>query len=311
MIVKYPSVFQITGESVWVTYAKVMTRKRNGCLNCVVTGLPGTGKSYSAISYLYAIDPEHFNIDRIYFKGSDLLRDINSDRLPNGSCILFDESGCDLSSKNWQDAINKAFSLIFQTLRHRNYVIVLTLPYMNMLSKDVRTLLTAHFETLGWTEDKQCRLKPFGLEYNSREDKFYRKRLFTRLKSKRGFFCNETRFPLAPKELLTQYEAKKKAFLNNLYGNLQNKLAAYEKKQTEDTDNILNLKITDKQEQILDRLKQGMLIPAIARELNVSEHTIYIQMKALNTKGIQIKAEKEHKTIKRYAVIDPRSDVYE
>ena len=97
MPVKFPLVYKKDDENPWVTYAKQQVYRKNNCINLVVTGEPGSSKSWSLMSYLHACDPT-FTIDRVFFKGAPFMKFLNGEGLTRGKAVMFDEAGVEMYS---------------------------------------------------------------------------------------------------------------------------------------------------------------------------------------------------------------------
>jgi len=68
--------------------------KNNKNFLCTITGPTGSGKTWSALSIASLLDSE-FNINRVIFRGRELMKLINEGDLKPGSVIIWDEAGVD------------------------------------------------------------------------------------------------------------------------------------------------------------------------------------------------------------------------
>jgi len=278
-IVKYKE-----GENPWITYFKKQVYQKNSCINAMANGMPGTGKSYSLIYMLSQCDPT-FNIDRIFFRASKMLRYINSNEFGKGKGFMFDEAGVDASNTNWWDEINKGLSAFFQTGRSDNYFFGISVPFASMISKGVRTLMNVKFECEGWTNNNLTKVKPYILEYNGEIDKFYKKRLFVRTPNASSY-CNTIKLPLADKHLLHEYEKKKKEFKNELYNQIAGNIEKYEN---------ATFSLTHTQKEYYELAEQGYTMEEICSTLDITERNAYYLVKAIRKKGYDIPEDKERK----------------
>jgi len=149
-----------------VRYIKYRIRCNKNFL-VILTGPTGSGKSWSALSMGELID-EDFNISRVVFSGTELMKLINSDELKSGSVVVWDEAGVNLSNRNWQSGINKMMNLLLQTFRHRNIILIFTVPYQDFIDAATRKLFHADFQTVSINKAKKtCRIKPKLMQYNA------------------------------------------------------------------------------------------------------------------------------------------------
>lgn len=182
-----------------------------------ITGQTGSGKSWAGLSICEMIDPT-FSVDRVVFGGEELMRLINSDKLPKrkGVTFLFDEAGIDLSNRNWQSMTNKMINFLFQTFRHRCFILLFTAPYIDFVDSSTRKLFHGEMKTISINfTDRTTKIKPLLLQYNPEMKKFYKK--FLRVATGKGVVpLNEWNVPAPSKKLVEEYERKKTAFTTNL-----------------------------------------------------------------------------------------------
>ena len=293
------AVYQKEGENCWVTYCKRRVASNNS-LNIAIVGEPGSGKSWATIAFARAYNP-NWSLDNMYFSAADLMRDIANNKFPPGSLIAFDEAGVDLASSKWQDTINKAFSLLYQTMRHKNWITIVTLPALPYLSKGVRRLMTSVWESRGWDrKTKECKIKPLILQYNSALDKLYKKRLVI-LKRKEDMvltsYCSQILIPPPPPELMEEYERRKTAFTGNLFLELADEIDEMNAKKK-------HRPLTDKQEECLKHFKEGRNLHEVSVLMGVTEAAIRVHMRYIKKKGIRFKPIKEHTKVVRYEVLE-------
>ncbi len=298
---KFPIVKQIDGENPWVTYLKYRVFSMNNCNNTFFTGMPGSGKSWAMLSIACLIDPDFQLEGNWYFKAGKLMKAIKEDNHKPGKMWCYDESGIDLSSKNWQSEINKGFNAFFSTARHRRYIFFGSVPFLSFVSKGVRTLMTSHFEAIGWTNRNQTKLIPRVTEYNGEMDKFYKKRLI--VKSEGGStFCNKVLIPKPPKRIVLEYEKLKKEFTSDLFETISENIEAYEEKQNAKKEKGL----TRVQQEYVSLLKEGKNKSDISLEKGVNEDAVKHMIRELREKGYQIiPFKKDKQRILSYRVIEP------
>ena len=291
------------GENVWVSYTKQKVFRQNNCMNLVITGMPGTGKTYAMLGYFCLIDPDFELDNNFFFRAIDLMKNLKEGRFKRGKIWGYDEAGIDGNNMNYQSVIAKGLNALFQTARHRNYVFGLTLPHLSMLTKGVRTLMTAHWVAEGWNRDSKNVIVPRSLEYNGDLDKFYRKRLVV-VNGGDVSLCNRILLPKPRKKLLREYEKLKKEFTQDLYERVYGDMLAFHNKEENKNKNHF---FTDREEVVIGKLKEGKVVKDIMVDLDCSKANVYQIMKQLVNKGIVIKGVKDdNSSIISYIVEDKR-----
>lgn len=264
-------------ENPWVTYAKRQVYRKNNCINLVCVGAPGMGKSWGLLSYFNMIDPE-FDIERVFFKASKLMTFFKEQKSMKGKPFLFDEAGIDANNLKWRDEINKGLNAFFQTGRHKNYVFGMTVPYLQFISKGVRTLMTSKFIAKGHTGNKTI-IAPRLMEYNADLDMFYNPRLFV---LGDNCFCNELHLPKPPKQLIKDYESAKKEFTSGLFDEISKRMKGHEDKEMR----LTKTEFTERQETVLRLLKEGKTRDEAANVFGCSTVNISVHINRLKKKGI-------------------------
>ena len=118
--------------------AEVEHKNRNHSVLCV--GKPGTGKSWSMLRMGEALD-ETFTVDSVIYDIEELLDKINSGEISKGQCVLLDEAGIIVSNReSYMNKYNKAMSHILQTWRHRNIILLVTVPNISYIDKGLRSM---------------------------------------------------------------------------------------------------------------------------------------------------------------------------
>ena len=232
-MIEWPSVKLRDGENPWVSYFKQQTLRKNNCINAIATGMPGKGKSWGMIYLLSQADPT-FDIDRVFFRASKMLKWVREGNLQKqkGTAFMLDEAGIDASNMRWWDEVNRALNSFFQTSRSSNYCFAMTVPFVTLISKGVRNLMTVRFYADGYRDSHTIFKRAFALEYNDDMDKTYRKKLWV-IRKGGGSFCQGLKLPRADKKLLEEYEKRKEQFKLDTYGDIERKLEAYERKEKE------------------------------------------------------------------------------
>lgn len=278
----------------WVRLLLYRIFKKNQNNLIAVVGATGTGKSYSAISIcemMAAKTKIPFTIDHIVFNLKDLMALINSGKLKKGSCIIYDEPQVTISAREFQSISNRVFNYLITTFRHMNLTLFFCAPFEDLLDKTARKLFHAKFKTMSIDiKNKQCRLKPLLLEYNSDMGKFYKHRLvvFYKCKDSSQYRKNTIDWwdvPIPSKEISVPYEAKKKAFTDKLNLGIADKLQALEEKDK--PVKPIERKPLTKREQLyisLHKEHDGNM-PKIAKGMDVCISMAYQYDKAVKKKG--------------------------
>jgi len=265
----------------WVSYIHKRIKENKNFLG-IITGPTGAGKSWSAIRLCELIDPE-FNIDRVVFRGSELLELINSKTLKKGSCVIWDESGIDLSSRNWQSTTNKLLNFLLQTFRHKNIVLFFTSPYSDFVDSSTRKLFHAEIKMIAIDRESECAIaKPLLLQYNSSMRKFYQK--FLRLIDSNGDVVQVKSIAIGKpsKAMITAYEIKKGLFTDKLNQSIGKQLKDLEDKE------LHPKQLTDKQSSVLELYNRGLTLSKIGEELGVSKSMICSQLRLIRKKNYRV-----------------------
>lgn len=278
----------------WIKYIKNRIAKNKNFL-CFISGQTGSGKSWSSLSIGESLDSD-FNISHVVFRGIELMDLINSGKLHPGSVIVFEEAGIEMNARNWQSVTNKMLNFLLQTFRHRNFILLFNSPYMDFVDASTRRLFHAEFQTQGidFKQEKTI-LKPQLIQYNSRIQKFYYKRLRVRTK---GVVVpiNIWRINKPSDSLIKAYEEKKRLFTNRLNKEIYEELEILHHKRKKE--------LTEIQQDIVELLKKGKNVEEIAKERGRALSSIYACIRQLKRKGLNINPIFEGKIIKRYEIIE-------
>ena len=118
--------------------------RKNKMWLAVCCGMPGTGKSWSMLWLSKFLDPT-FDISRVAFSPAQFTR-LASGKLKRGSAILMDDSGLMMGSRDSMTQASRELSKTLQSIRYRNYFLILTLPAFTFLDKSARMLSNAYIE---------------------------------------------------------------------------------------------------------------------------------------------------------------------
>ena len=264
----------------WVRYINGRIKKKKNFLG-VITGPPGVGKSWTGLSICNQLDPE-FNVHKIVTSTRQLLELINSDEIKAGDAILWDEAGIDISNRNWQSLVNKTLNFLFQTFRHKRFILLMTVPYMDFIDAGTRKLLHTEFEIqkINYKTSK-AKVKPQIIQYNSRTKKFYYK--YLRVRTKMGI-CPVKAWNVSkpPEWLIEAYEEIKSDFTSKLNLELQRELEEEDDRKLK-KDNRKEL--TEKQKQALELIAQYGTVPLASVASGIQERTLFFHISQAKKKG--------------------------
>ena len=188
--------------------------KHNQDYKLAVIGECGNGKSYACLRMAELLDPT-FTLDRLVFHGEDFLRLLNSE-LPKGAVIIWDEASTGLDARNFMMLLNKLLDNVLVTMRHRNIILMISVPSTFFVDKRARELMDGCID-MRWIDRKKK--KSVGKFYVYRHYHAWGK---TYLKTPVAMIKGEPRelgylrFSLPSEPLRQAYEKKKNAFTMNL-----------------------------------------------------------------------------------------------
>lgn len=195
-----------------------------------ITGPTGSGKSWTGLSIAELLDST-FSAERVIFKGRELMKLINHGDLKPGSVILWDEAGIDLSNRNWQSVTNKMLNALLQTFRHRNIILIFTVPFHDFIDSASRKLFHADFETQRINKRQQVvMIKPKLLQYNSNLGKWYKKYLKVQINNKL-VKIKKWAVPKPSDKLIQDYEVRKNLYTKDLNEDIDGELKKLDKEE--------------------------------------------------------------------------------
>lgn len=204
------------GTAYWIKYIKQRIEQNKDFI-CPIIGKTGSGKSYAALKIMELLNGK-INKENYFFKASDFLRRACSEEGNKpGTVLLWDEIGVGLNAKQWQSKINKTMGPVFQTIRHNNLIILVTLPYLSFLDVDLRRLIQGIFETKGIDhKNKICTLKPTLVQVNQVSGKMYTKYLRVSVGGEGATPIERIQLPLANEQDLKDYEDQSRIYKNSI-----------------------------------------------------------------------------------------------
>ena len=129
----------------WFLDHIALRENRGRPVSIAFLGEPGSGKSSAAIRLGAALDP-NFSVDNIVFNVEDYLHLINT--LPEHSVLIFDDAGVGLANRDWRTKQVKLFGKVAQTVRHKNFVHIFTVPNALFIELQSRSLMQFELQAL-------------------------------------------------------------------------------------------------------------------------------------------------------------------
>ena len=293
---KYPEAISHYPKSMQVFVKSLHNRIESGKNALIaVVGPTGSGKSWSTISIMVAMDlyrhgkmkePQYY-IDHCVFMAKDFMAGLNNPNIKKKTNWNWDEAGVDAGTAEHATIKNKVIGWLAQTFRNMQQVVFFTVPTLGMLTPQVRKLIHYYLEAINVDKKKKiCVMKPLKMQYNTRMDKIYYHNLNYSLGD--GDF-SEIEFmgvPLASKEILDLYEKKKWVFTRNLNLEIQMLLENIEAKKKETPLD----KCTDFQKEIYRLMTEENIViqKDLADRLNSSSGVISHNVSYMKRKGVDM-----------------------
>lgn len=289
-------------EPFWVKYIRSRISKKKNFLG-FISGPTGSGKSWAGLSICHQIDPD-FGPERIVTSMRQLMRLINSGKLKSGSCILWDEAGIDISSKNWQSLTNKLINFLMQTFRHQRFILVFTSPHLDFIDASTRKLFHAELQTQSIDYNaRTTKLKPYLIQYNSRNRKFYYKYLRVRTLHRGVAPLKYWHVPKPPQWLIEAYEEIKNQFTMKLNQDIEKQLDEIEANKSKKPQDKREL--TPIQQEVMQLSASLDDVEAVAQQLGITTRSVYFHISQSKKKGWKI----EDFVAKKGDVIDIRPEI--
>lgn len=198
--------------------------KSNNNWICLITGDTGSGKSWSALSIASRIDPD-FNMEKVVLEPLEFMKNLADSNYGQGDCIVFDEAGAGMGSKDHMTKENKVIDKVIQTFRRQNISVILTVPSKANLDRALRRMVDTEIETAGIEyETSRNVLKWFEIDYNQRMDKIYRHYPKKKLDNGGTKKVKRLRLKKPDDDLLDAYEKKRDNFQERKNNEFYNEL---------------------------------------------------------------------------------------
>jgi adenylate kinase family enzyme len=286
-------------EPIVVKYIKDRIHHRNKNFLMLFVGATGSGKSYSALRLAEMLDKD-FNVDYCCFRALDFMNKINeltsNNESVSGKVVLWDEFGVEHSAREFMTISNRVINYFFQTSRHLNLIVIMTVPLLSFVDSATRKLCHAVAEMQGInTSKKMSSVKVKMIQTNVLTGKEYPKYLRYRKKNKL-LVSKRMNFNLPSKELIEAYENKKKEFTARLNREIINRLLKVEEKEKKRAKPL-----TDKQQKIAELLSKQS-IEETSKQLNLTITTIYAHKTNMEKKGVVFRPIWENRRIMRYKI---------
>ena len=263
------------GAQYLTKYAKQRVKNNKNFLVGFV-GPTGSGKSYGALSLAYLITDGKIERKNLCFSAEQFMSRLNSGELKKGDVLIWDESGVGMNAKQFMSLANRLMNFVFQTFRHKNLIVLFTLPYLSFLDSDTRKLLHCTMETAGVEKKKGIsRFKPKLIQVNATSGKAYHK--YLRVSNGRGSVTpvKSVSFKLLPdKELLQFYEDEKTKFTSDLNRTIEADLHKMKKKKEKEMKEDPKEEMKKKVQDALMLLSKGLNQYEVADIVGLAQGTI-------------------------------------
>jgi len=283
-------------QPILTSYIKDRIENKNKNFVILFVGATGSGKSYAALKLAELLD-KNFSIDMCAFKARDFMNIINNlvkrseeGEEIKGRVILWDEFGVEHSAREFMTISNRVINYFFQTSRHLNLIVIMTVPLLSFVDSATRKLCHAVAEMGGInSKDKTSNVKIKMLQTNVISGKEYPKYLRYRRNNK-SYVSKKVKFNLPSEQLAQAYELKKKQFTTGLNKEIMEKLLNSENKDKGKKE------LTDNQKKVAELLTKKD-VEKTAKEMGVTERSIYAYKTSIENKGYKIKPIWENKKI--------------
>lgn len=123
-----------------------LDRNKNAIV--VITGDTGSGKSWASMTLGETFD-HNFWVDRIFFSPLEFVRALKrhaeglktgdqTKLIPKGAVLVVEEAGTQYSNRAWQTINNKLISIVAQSFRSFNWIIIFNVPNFDYFDKQAR-----------------------------------------------------------------------------------------------------------------------------------------------------------------------------
>ena len=127
-----------------VKWIERRVNERNQSVTAITTGMPGGGKSWSCMNILERLD-EGFGIENISFYPKEFIHSLKEGK----KSFLIDDAGMQLAARDSMTKTNKEYTKLFQGLRFKNKIVMLTVPSFSMVDKNLRHISQIYMQAIG------------------------------------------------------------------------------------------------------------------------------------------------------------------
>jgi len=263
-------------QPILIQYIKNRIYYQNKNFVMIFVGPTGSGKSLATLRLAEMLDST-FNIDRVCFKPVEFMNCINklvedSNKGEDIRCkvVMWDELGASHSAREFMTISNRVMNYFFQTSRHLNLIVLMTVPLLSFVDSNTRKLCHGIAEMKGInTKEKYSTVRVKMVQTNVMTGKEYPKYLRYK-KNNKTFKSAQLRFKLPSAPMLDAYETKKKAFTTALNKEIMAKLV-----RAEDKNNPRDI-LTDTQADYLELYKKfNENAKKVAEYLGTSVQNVY------------------------------------
>ena len=185
----------------------------------VMVGPTGSGKSAQAVEMARRIDHSFEANPRIVFTPKQFMETVRT--MKKGQCVIFDEAGVGISSRDWQKIQVKLIGFVAQLFRHLNLCIIFTVPSINFIDKQVKILMHGIIETK--TIDRKHRVgvsKYFVIKHNPVYDITNLEPFILYEGNGNHHKVDPLYIPHPPLEVWNRYLAMKEAYADSFYNSV-------------------------------------------------------------------------------------------
>lgn len=105
----------------------------------IAVGQTGSGKSATAAQICGTVDPSFFDECRVVLTPIEFMETIQD--MDKGEAIMFDEAGVGIPAREWMMIQNRMMGYVAQLFRHKNLVVMYTVPSMKFIDTQLRDLM--------------------------------------------------------------------------------------------------------------------------------------------------------------------------